>query len=173
MGSYEKTKGLYGRQRRAGSELGMASPEFLNLFTEHGGSFMKRRYNVFICSLLLIILNGCSTTCKRTVEYQATIKELEGIKIPIEIRGVKIPIEIAKYKNNKELLRQASESIQILDNRQYGNCQLLQQLPPEQRKELVAKIIDDNKVLDQLALILQSPSDQMTEQLIKWIKDSK
>lgn len=28
VGSYEKAKGLYGLQRRAGSELGMVSPEF-------------------------------------------------------------------------------------------------------------------------------------------------
>lgn len=123
---------------------------------------------IFRLLILLIPLSfsACSH-CKRAIEYQAYRFQAEGaeIKVPKTFRNLsttgqkEVKVNIGTINIGKESIREASETIQILDFHQYQNCLLLESVPKKDRKYVAEKMVDVDANFNQLALILSQPQE--------------
>lgn len=85
---------------------------------------------------IIIVLPACSP-CKRNVAYETYKVKIAHI-----------------FEASREMGRDASNIIQILDNRQYSNCQYYMSLPIEERVNYYQFMFTADHDLDQLCVIL-------------------
>lgn len=103
--------------------------------------------------------------CKALVKYSGTSLNVTGVKIPLGNN----PIEISGVTWKPEVIQQASETVQILDNNRMHICQLLPALASSAKRdqfhEDLKQCYDDEQRITQLALLIKMNNPEAVK---KW-----
>lgn len=74
-------------------------------------------------------------TCEKYVKFQAKTIDLKGFEMPVTFAGDQL-VKIGEFAIEPQKVREVTDTVALMDNRQYEQCKILQKLKNPTPEEL-------------------------------------